>query len=110
MSQVPYRLLVSILSIARVLAIKFNEIVHTLWYGSQGAEVCGNYQVTGAECRKVGTAGPITALMASPQTFYSIYQCNTNGLVCRNDDNTADGGCLDYEVRYRCYGETSTIA
>eukprot|EP00040_Diaphanoeca_grandis_P035924 m.227107 g.227107 ORF g.227107 m.227107 type:complete len:3101 (-) comp33512_c1_seq1:277-9579(-) len=33
-----------------------------------------------------------------------VYECTSNGLRCRNDDNVGD--CLDYEVRFMCSSAT----
>ncbi|XP_063968674.1 uncharacterized protein LOC129280048 [Lytechinus pictus] len=52
-----------------------------------------------AQCRVVGTATP----WASTNVVLEYpYTCTPKGLVCRGADNTGNGGCQDFEVRYAC--------
>ena len=68
--------------------------------------VCGNQAVLGAECRAVGGDGTLTADMGDDaQTFNGRYQCNYYGIECQNSANV--GGCLDYEIRFKCHGEST---
>jgi len=54
-----------------------------------------------AECRAVHSK---VSSELTGQRFQ--HSCGTNGLVCRNDENSPD--CVDYEVRYKCPGYSPT--
>nr|XP_054772079.1 uncharacterized protein LOC129280048 [Lytechinus pictus] len=52
-----------------------------------------------AQCRVVGTATP----WASTNVVLEYpYTCTPEGLVCLGANNTGNGGCQDFEVRYAC--------